>query len=198
VYKALYLFAAQFVMSRMLCLSQQSIQNLKWTNMVPQDNPFLTARVLARQIKAVTDEILQKGMTELFDMFTKSLKPKLRNEWAPCLAAFLVVCLFMESTETTADTFVTMENEIQLRKGLTAAFDRSPALKINEEIEQTPFKQFAFQFHHVYQTHSKDAASKGFNPLVDDWPIEQGDLDTAAVQLVMMLRTLIEQPNCES
>jgi hypothetical protein len=182
----------------MLCLTPESIANLKWTNMVPQNDPFVTVRVLARQVKAVADEIIQKGMTELFEMFTKSLKPKLRNEWAPCLAAFLVVCLLMESIETAADNYVTYRNEIDMQKGISLSFDRSAALKVNEEIEQTPFRQFAFQFHHVYQTHSKDAASKGFNPLVDDGPAEQGDLDSAAVEFVMMLRRLIEQPNCES
>ena len=53
-------------------------------------------------------------------------------------------------------------------------FGRKFALGVNEEIEKMPFRQFGFQFHQVYQTHSKDSSAKAFNPLVDDDFVEKG------------------------
>ncbi|KAJ4304132.1 hypothetical protein N0V88_001742 [Collariella sp. IMI 366227] len=179
VRRALSIYAMHFVMTRHLCLTQRNIAALQSTGLVPQGVPWVTPRVLNRQIKAVIDEML------------KSLKPKLRREWAPCLASFLVLCLFMEAVETAADLFVISDNEINLRHHYAPAWKRSFVLGINGQIENMPFKQFAFQFHQIYQTHSRDAAARSFNPLVDDACFEQGELDREALLMVHKLRRFI-------
>lgn len=195
VKKALSIYAMHYVMTRHLCLTPQSIASLQSTNMVPQNVPFVTLRVLNRQIKSVIDEMLMREMQVLFENFSKSLKPKSRKEWAPCLAAFLVLCLFMESVESAADMFVISQNELDLRNNAQPKWKRSFALDVNREVENLPFKQFAYQFHQVYQTHSKDATAKSFNPLVDDSSTEQAELDSSAMEMVLMLRQFILDPS---
>ncbi|KAK4151247.1 hypothetical protein C8A00DRAFT_36106 [Chaetomidium leptoderma] len=191
VRRALSIYAMHFVMTRHLCLTPQNIADLQSTGLVPQGVPWVTPRVLNRQIKAVIDEMLCREMQLLFENFSKSLKPKLRREWAPCLASFLVLCLFMESVEVAADMFVISDNEINLRHHYAPAWKRSFVLDINGQIENMPFKQFAFQFHQIYQTHSRDAAARSFNPLVDDACFELGELDREAADMVKKLRHFI-------
>lgn len=191
VKKALSIYAMHYVMTRHLCLTRQSIINLQSTKLVPQNVPWVTPRVLNRQIKSVIDEMLMREMQVLFESFSKSLKPKSRKEWAPCLASFLVLCLFMESVEMAADNFVVSQNEINLRDRNPPQYKRSFALDINKEVENLPFKQFAYQFHQIYQTHSKDAAAKSFNPLVDESSMELAELDGAAAEMIWQLRQFV-------
>lgn len=175
-------------------MTRPTILSLAASPLVPQDVPWVTPRVLNRQVKAVLDEQMQREAQAVFDLFSRSLKPKARREWAPCLAAFLVLCLFMESVEAAADNFVAAQEEIRLRGGEAEGeqLARKVALGVNEEIEKLPFRQFAFQFHQVFQTHSKDASAKAFNPLVDDEFAEKGELDAAGGELVCWLRELLQ------
>ncbi|UKZ77333.1 hypothetical protein TrVFT333_005053 [Trichoderma virens FT-333] len=190
VKRALSIYTMHYVMTRHLCLTRQSILSLQPTGLVPQNTPWVTPRVLARQIKSLVDELILRDMQHLFELFSKSLKPKLRREWAPCLASFLILCLFMEAVETAADNFVVSQNEIDLRNKYSPKYKRSLALDTCKELENMPFKQFAYQFHHLYQTHTKDANTRSFNPLFDNSFVEQGELDPAAVEMVQALREL--------
>ncbi|KAK8049840.1 hypothetical protein PG994_011570 [Apiospora phragmitis] len=182
VKKALSIYAMHYVLTRHLCITHASMAELQSTNLV----------------KAMLDEHLLKEVTTLFEAFSKSLKPKSRAGWAPCLAAFLVLCLFMESVETAADVFVMSQNEVDLRNchragsGTPLSYQRAFARPVCREIENMPFKQFAYQFHQIYQTHSRDASTKPFNPLVDDSFAELGELDAASLELVMTLRELLQ------
>ncbi|GKT52060.1 uncharacterized protein ColSpa_12241 [Colletotrichum spaethianum] len=196
VKKALAIYGAHFVMTRHLCITRPSVVSLQDSGLVPQEVPWVTPRVLNRQIKAVIDELLMRDMQHLFDSFSKSLKPKSRREWAPCMASFLVLCLFMESVETAADTFVVALNEISLRNHTPPEYQRQDALNINREVENMPFKQFAYQFHQIYQTHSRDMSTKPFNPMLDSSWAEQGDLDGPATEMVMGLKELIQGDSC--
>ncbi|TFA99383.1 hypothetical protein CCMA1212_008845 [Trichoderma ghanense] len=190
VKRALSIYTMHYVMTRHLCLTRSSILALRHTGLVPQNTPWVTPRVLARQIKSLIDELILRDMQQLFELFSKSLKPKLRREWAPCLASFLVLCLFMEAVETAADNFVVSQNEIDLRNKYAPKHKRSLALDACKELENMPFKQFAYQFHHLYQTHTKDANTRSFNPLFDNSFVDKGELDTAAVEMVQSLREL--------
>ncbi|KAB5557992.1 hypothetical protein GE09DRAFT_95581 [Coniochaeta sp. 2T2.1] len=194
VKKALSIYAMHYVMTRHLCLTQQSLVSLRGTKLVPQDNPWVTPRVLNRQIKSVIDEMLMREMQTLFEAFSKSLKPKSRKEWAPCLAAFLVLCLFMEAVETASDTYVMSQNEIDLRRRKSPQWKRLEVLQRNRELENLPFKQFAHQFHQVYATHSRDANARSFNPLCDEGSLAAAELEGPALELVMHLRRLIVEP----
>lgn len=194
------MYTLHYILTRHLCMTRPNILSLASTALVPQNIPWVTPRVLNRQVKAVMDELMQRETQLVFDLFSKSLKPKSRREWAPSLAAFLVLCLFMESVETAADNFVVAEREISLRDGGDgeAEYGRKFALGVNEEIEKLPFRQFGFQFHQVYQTHTKDSSARAFNPLVDDDFVERGELDAAGAELVEGLRGLVEGPSRKS
>ncbi|KAJ0163758.1 hypothetical protein CTA2_2458 [Colletotrichum tanaceti] len=192
VKKALAMYGAHFVMTRHLCITRPSVVSLQDSGLVPQEVPWVTPRVVNRQIKAVIDELLMRDMQQLFESFSKSLKPKSRREWAPCMASFLVLCLFMESVETAADNFVVALNEISLRNHTPPEYKRQDALNINREVENMPFKQFAYQFHQTYQTHSRDMSTRPFNPMLDSSWVEQGDLDGPATEMVMGLKVLLQ------
>ncbi|KAI1467064.1 uncharacterized protein F4812DRAFT_430994 [Daldinia caldariorum] len=192
VKRALSIYVTHYVLTRQLCLTEATIVSLQDTNMVPRGNPWLTSRVLNRQVKAVLDEMLLKEMQSLFEGFSKSLKPKLRREWAPCLAAFLVLCLFMETVETAADTFVISQNEIAFRNRSRPEYQRDFALALCREIDNLPFKQFAYQFHQVYQTHTRDTGAKAFNPLADAGFSQMDELEPPAAQMVSELRELLQ------
>ncbi|KAL7798266.1 hypothetical protein V8C37DRAFT_369302 [Trichoderma ceciliae] len=190
VKRALSIYTMHYVMTRHLSLTRQSILSLQPTGLVPRNSAWVTPRVLARQVKSLIDELILRDMQHLFELFSKSLKPKLRREWAPCLASFLVLCLFMEAVETAAHNFVVSQNEIDRTNEYPPKYKRSLALDTCKELENMPFKQFAYQFHHLYQTHTKDANTRSFNPLFDNSFIEQGELDASAAEMVQSLREL--------
>lgn len=198
VRRALAIYALYYVLTRQLVLTAQSIASLQQVHPVSPaaGAPFVTPRLLNRQIKTVVDDVMQHEVHALFDDFTKRLKRKSRGEWAPCLAAFLVFTLLMEAIETAADVFAITDTETELRQRRRARFRRHTATEINNGIENMPFKQFAFQFHNIYQTHSRDASTKSFNPLFGDGLRDVGELDPAALTMVLELRGLV-QSHCE-
>ncbi|KAF7548423.1 hypothetical protein G7046_g8681 [Stylonectria norvegica] len=187
VKRSLSIYCMHYIMTHHLCLTRNTIDALSSTGRVPQNNSNVTSRVLSRQIKSIVDEMMMREVSQLFELFNKSLKPKSRREWAPCLAAFLVLCLFMEAVEVSADVFVVAENKVSMDNGSQPEYKRSLALDICKEVENMPFKQFAYQFHQVYQTHSKDANTKSFNPIFDPSFAEKGELDPAAIEMASEL-----------
>ena len=187
----------QYVMTRHVCITRQSIVSLHGSGLVPQNTPWVTPRVLARQVKSLIDELIMREMQLLFECFSKSLKPKHKREWAPCMASFLVLCLFMEAVETTTENFAMSQNEINLRNSTPPEYKPEFALNMCKELENMPFKQFAYQFHNIYQTHTKDANTKSFNPLFDDECMEQEEVDGPAVEMLGALRGLLHGEDCE-
>lgn len=198
VKRALSIYCMHYIMTRHLCMTRGTVDSLQSIGAVPLNNSsHVTPRVLARQIKAIVDELMLREMQQLFELFSKSLKPKSRREWAPCTAAFLVLCLFMEAVETAADVFVVSQNEISFRNKTRLEYERNLALNTCKEVENMPFKQFAYQFHQVYQTHSKEPNTKSFNPLKDTSFAEQGELDKPAINLAAQLRELFWGEECK-
>ncbi|KAG6313611.1 hypothetical protein E4U44_002482 [Claviceps purpurea] len=191
VKRALSIYAMHYIMTRHLCLTNKSILTLQPSGLIPHQNtPWITPRVLARQIKSLTDELIMREMQHLFDTFSQVLKQKHRREWAPCTAAFLVLCLFMEAVETTAGNFALSQNEINRRNAAPPQYGGDFTRNVCRELENLPFKQFAYQFHAIYQTHARDVNTRCFNPLFGVGAAEQGDLDGPAEGMVRSLREL--------
>ncbi|KAG6059050.1 hypothetical protein E4U17_007041 [Claviceps sp. LM77 group G4] len=194
VKRALSIYAMHYIMTRHLCLTNKSILTLQPSGLIPHQNtPWITPRVLARQIKSLTDELIMREMQHLFDTFSQVLKQKHRREWAPCTAAFLVLCLFMEAVETTAGNFALSQNEINRRNAAPPQYGGDFTRNVCRELENLPFKQFAYQFHAIYQTHARDVNTRCFNPLFGFGAgrgDEQGDLDGPAEGMVRSLREL--------
>lgn len=191
VKRALSIYTINYVMTRHLTFTPRGVNKLVRMGLVSPHHAVQTPRLLARQFKAILDEINLREMQLIFESFSKSLKPKVRKEWAPCLAAFLVLTLFMEEVEVSLDTFGTAQNEISSLRGDLHPIDRREILDINAEIENMPFKQFAYQFHQIYQTHSNDASARPFNPLVDDSLLNEQFMDQPAIDMVRSLRELL-------
>lgn len=179
--RALAIYVTHYLLTRQLCLTPATLAQLQQAQ-AQKKFPFpssgtysastTTARILNRQVKAVLDEHLLKETQGLFTAFGAALKPRSRAEWAPCLASFLVLCLLFESIEAAADTFVVSEAEIALRTRRRSTFvavapdenkvgggggfavgGRRLALDVCREIDNLPFRQVAYRFHAVYQTH---------------------------------------------
>lgn len=191
VRRALGVYTMQYLLSHHLTMTPQCVESLRHVNPVAASGPWMTPRLLNRQVKAVVDGLIAEGVASLFDEFGKLLKRRSRAQWAPCTAALVVFCLLMESIQASADVFAISEIEIEMRKNRPAVFRRAEALDANKAIEDMPFKQLAFQFHQIYQSHSRDASSKSFNPLVDHSHDQSGDLDSAALEFVMSLRSMV-------
>ena len=60
-----------------------------------------------------------------------------------------------------------------------------------------PFKQFAYQFHQIYQTHTRDTGAKAFNPLVDGNLAQMAELDEPAAEMVAELKGLLQGDSCK-
>lgn len=207
VNQALSIYAMHYVMTRHLCLTQRCLASLRGggggtARVVPQDGwPWVTPRVLNRQIKSVVSEMLAREVQLLFEAFSRRLKPRRRGDWAPCLAAFLVLCLFMEAVETASDVFVMSLEEIDIRSRRALQWRRPLVLEQNRELENLPFRKFAHQFHQIYATHAAaaEASAKAFNPLVDEASLQQVELDAGAVEMVFHLRQFItDKSSCRS
>ncbi|KAI0971871.1 hypothetical protein F4678DRAFT_432345 [Xylaria arbuscula] len=231
VKRALAIYVTHYVLTRQLCLTPATLDQLHRLQQTrPGELPFLppahsaftTTRILNRQVKAVLDDYLLKETQSLFAAFGAALKPRSRAEWASCLAAFLVLCLLFEGIEAVADMFAVSEAEVALRTrrpsvstpaatvdenkiGGFAVGGRTQALEVCREIDNLPFRQVAYRFHAVYQTHQSSvglptAASSGgsgnasagitFNPLVD--PKWDADLEPAAAEMAASLRALLD------
>ncbi|KAM0269256.1 hypothetical protein ACHAQH_009796 [Verticillium albo-atrum] len=196
VKKALSICTAHYVLMHQLLFRNQGALRRTTLSMPSGENP--TSVVLNRQLKVLVDELLAREVSALFDMFNKSLKPKSKREWTPCLAAFLVLCIFMEDMERATDMFVLSKNEISLRAGRPRLYTRKKVLEVNEQVEKMPFQQFVWQFHHIYQTHSKEHGTKAFNPLMDDASFTMAATDggVPAAELIKGIRGLVG-PDCK-
>ncbi|KAK7737769.1 hypothetical protein SLS53_006389 [Cytospora paraplurivora] len=200
VKEALSIYTMQYIITRHLTLTPQSIDALLPINPVRAKGPYMTTRLLTRQIKAVTDELIRAKVTALLKEFSRRLKKAPaggREEWAPCFASFTVLCMIMESMEVAADVLALAEQESEIRESRPAKFKRVHALEINKSIENMPFRQIAFQFHEAYRTISKDASAKSFNPLGGNNLDEPADLDSAARNMVLSLKNMMHA-KCES
>lgn len=186
VRRALATYVMHYVISRQL-----TIASLDAADPLALGGPALTSRLLNRQIKAVMDDGMQDEVNSLFDDFMKRLKQTSRKEWTPCLAAFLILTLLMEAISTATDRFAITGTEVDVRDSKPAVFTRAKALEVIEQIESMPFKQFAYQFHHRFQTHSQDAA-KAYNPLTEEDMKDLAELDGPAAEFVLGLRNLVE------
>ncbi len=216
VKQALTIYTMQYIMSHHLTFTRESMQQLPFDGEFRSHTQFQTSRLLNRQIKAVLDTVMKEEVDKLFKMFARELKPKMRTAWGTCLSAFLVFCLFMETTGLALDYFCLTENQVDLEncRPLSKEHSRQEAVKLNREMENLPFRQFAYQFHNIYQTHpmatpeaspsSSGALNAGatstirsaFNPLRSDAPLKADDLDKPTLELVMQLRGFFEGDSC--
>ncbi|KAK3340666.1 LOW QUALITY PROTEIN: hypothetical protein B0H65DRAFT_510761 [Neurospora tetraspora] len=118
VKRALQILTMNYTMSYHLHLDPDSVHAIEVAGYrVPEglDRKVLTARVLNRQLKAVTNDMVEREVRRLFEDFSKALKPRSRKEWAGCFAAFAALSVFLEYKEAQADAYV---NEVKKRDWL--------------------------------------------------------------------------------
>ncbi|KAH7631655.1 hypothetical protein B0T09DRAFT_106902 [Sordaria sp. MPI-SDFR-AT-0083] len=121
VKRALQIVTMNYAMSYHMHLHPDSVHAIEVAGyQVPEglNREMLTARVLNRQLKAVTHDMIEREVRRLFEDFSKALKPRSRKEWAGCFAAFAVLSVFLEYKEAHADAWVAMENEVKKKEWL--------------------------------------------------------------------------------
>ncbi|KAK1774531.1 hypothetical protein QBC45DRAFT_436743 [Copromyces sp. CBS 386.78] len=121
VKRALQILTMNYTMSYHLHLDPDTVRAIEVAGYrVPEglDKAVLTARVLNRQLKAVTHDMIEREVRKLFEDFGRVLKPRSRKEWAGCFAAFAALSVFLEYKEAQADAYVVIENEVKKRDWL--------------------------------------------------------------------------------
>ncbi|KAK3954228.1 hypothetical protein QBC32DRAFT_368813 [Pseudoneurospora amorphoporcata] len=121
VKRALQILTMNYTMSYHLHLDPDTVRAIEVAGYrVPEglDKAVLTARVLNRQLKAVTHDMIEREVRKLFEDFGRVLKPRSRKEWGGCFAAFAALSVFLEYKEAQADAYVVIENEIKKRDWL--------------------------------------------------------------------------------
>ncbi|CAI4219187.1 unnamed protein product [Parascedosporium putredinis] len=116
-------------------------------------NVYTLHYILTRHLCMTRRSVVDLRDTNLVPQGLVWVTPRLLNRQ---IKAVLDEMMQRESVETAADNFVVCDNEVKRREGQAPEFKRAEALRINDEIEKLPFRQFLYQFHQIYQTHSKD------------------------------------------
>ncbi|EGO57984.1 hypothetical protein NEUTE1DRAFT_146466 [Neurospora tetrasperma FGSC 2508] len=161
VKRALQILTMNYTMSYHLHLDPESVHAIEAAGYrVPEglDRKVLTARVLNRQLKAVTNDMIEREVRRLFEDFSKALKPRSRKEWAGCFAAFVALSVFLEYKEAQADAYVVMENEVKKRDWL---------YKVQQRQQQQ-------QYHQHQQQEAENILGRKEGGIEDIGEIEQG------------------------
>ena len=164
VRNALTLHAIHYYMSRLLTFTPPcaaavyaSCQNLS----VPQE-PYLSSRLLNRQLKFVMHRIHQDLTRAVLSDLEKSMRSRTKDTWGASFCAILVLCLCMEGLQTAADMFVVCDLK---KEGAASGLRREHSLQACEAVENWPFQRLVGLFHEIYRSSRTASRDGGFNPL---------------------------------
>jgi hypothetical protein len=111
--KAILINRIRYVMGRTICFSNdcasEAVACLQHLSTNPPSLSFLSARVLARQIKGALDLLLEDLTKELLDEFNSELRQKRTETWPECLCTLLVLCLTAELVQIGVDGVVSVQ-----------------------------------------------------------------------------------------
>lgn len=128
--------------------------------------PFLSSRLLNRQMKYVMYKLQREILREVLDGLEKSVRQRTKDSWGPSLCTILLLSLCIENLQTAADTFVVYDIQKAIREGFVSYFSREQSSAACLALENHPFEQYTRLFHDIYRTHKESGGAKegGFNP----------------------------------
>jgi len=156
-------------MRRLLTFSDASVRDIHRTmNYFESDEepePYLSSRLLNRQIKHVISKIQQELTMEVLDGLEKSLRSRSKDSWAPSFCTILVLSLCIELIETAADIFVVCDIE---KEGSKSEYRRNHSSEACSQLDNYPFRQCTQLFHDIFKSHRDNSGGKegGLNPLM--------------------------------
>jgi hypothetical protein len=159
---------------------------------VPQE-PYLSSRLLNRQLKYVMHRIHKDITREVLESLEKSMRSRTKDTWGPNFCSILVLCLCIEGLQTAADTFVVCDIK---KEGAASEFKREQSWQACEAVEDYPFQKCTSLFHEIYRSSkvgNGGAREGGFNPLrAMEVGAETGlDSDAATEWMVREIYTMV-------
>jgi hypothetical protein len=128
-----------YMMQRSIAFTEDSaieaIQSLQNPSNVLPHQPFITATLLNRQIKALINLLLEEYIGDLF----RGLERRLRNSrtsWAICFCANIILCMHVEQVQIAIDAIVVDK----ISSGRDAADTRKDGIESCQALEELPMK----------------------------------------------------------
>jgi hypothetical protein len=162
------LHACQYFMSAQVTFSEGSawkvLQSVQ-TFGTPLE-PFLSSRLLNRQIKYVMHKLHREITKEVLDGLEKSMRQRTKDSWGPSLCTILLLSLCIEDLQTAADTFVVCDIRKSTNEGIASSYTREQSNAACQALDKYPFQQCTKLFHDIYRSHKESGRAKegGFNP----------------------------------
>jgi hypothetical protein len=161
------LHAIQYFMGSLVTFTSDSAvkvyANSPNYNVPPE--PFLSSRLLNRQLKFVMHRLHIEFTREVLEGLEKSLRSRTRDAWGPSFAVILVLCLCIEGLQTAADTFVVCD---LIKEGQASEVRREMSAEACREVEEYPFERCKRLFHEIYKSGrvgNGGGREGGYNPL---------------------------------
>jgi hypothetical protein len=156
-------------MGCLITFTDQSAREL-YKTLAPaaKPQPYLSSRLLNRQIKYVMHKLHRELTLVVLDDLERSLRSRIKDSWGPTFCVILVLCLCIENLQTAADVMVICDLH---ESGESTSSTREQSRRACDDLDQYPFQQCRKLFHNIYRSHKQDIeATKGyqktcFNPL---------------------------------
>lgn len=137
VRSALMLHAIHYFMGSLVTFTPDSAEKVyaKSPNYNVPPEPFLSSRLLNRQLKCVMHRLHIELTREVLEGLEKSLRSRTRDAWGPSFAAILVLSLCIEGLQTAVDTFVVCD---LIKEEQASKLRREMSAEACREVEEYP------------------------------------------------------------
>jgi hypothetical protein len=160
---------------------------------IPMSQPFLSSRILNRQIKIAMNMLKQDVTNSVLVELERTMKTRTRDNWGPSFCTILILSLCIENLQTAADTLVVTDIRKSLSDNLQPNFSRAQSSRACQNLERYPYQKFTELFHAIYKS-SKDSNSggkdKGFNPICNR--AVRDELDEPTKVLVQTIENIMD------
>jgi hypothetical protein len=160
-----------------------------------EPEPYLSSRLLNRQIKYVIHEIQQDLTIELLDGLEKALQSRSKDSWALSFCTILVLSLCIEYIETAADIFVVCDIKKEANEGSQSEYRRDYSSEVCSKLDDYHFQQCTQLVHNNFKSHRNNGGEKegGFNPLMPGIEIDGNtSWDQATKEMILSIRGIIQ------
>jgi hypothetical protein len=127
----------------------EAIQSLQNPSNVLPHQPFITAALLNRQIKAVIYLILKEYIGDLFGRLEWGLRNS-RTSWAICFCANIILCMLVEQVQIAIDAIVACK----ISSGRDAADTRKGGIESCQALEELPMKYSWILFYSIQRKYN--------------------------------------------
>ncbi|KUJ15459.1 uncharacterized protein LY89DRAFT_783598 [Mollisia scopiformis] len=195
VQNALKMHAIHYFMSTLITFSEESAEKVSRSirNYDALLEPYLSSRLLNRQIKYVMHKLHRELTIEVLEGLERSLRARTKDSWGPSFCTILILCLCIEDLQIAADTMVVCD---MLKKGNESQYTRDQSYQVCLALDEYPFSQCKRLFHDIYKSHKEangGAREGGFNPLRSVHEKTSTGLDATTDAMVKSVYGVVEE-----